>query len=63
MVRKNNKMEEKRHNGRQAMAGTLEPHSPWPDDMFGEEPNHISTTVSSVGDMEPEPLPIDGQVS
>ncbi len=63
MVRKNNKMEEKRHNGRQAMAGTLEPHSPWPDDMFGEEPNHIGTTVSSVGDMEPEPLAADEEES
>src|SRR5882724_1023967 len=63
MVRKNNKMEEKRHNGRQAMAGTLEPHSPWPDDMFGEEPNHISTTVSSVGDIDPETSAADEEES
>ena len=63
MVRKNNKMEEKRHNGRQTMAGTLEPHSPWPDDMFGEEPNHISTTVSSVGDIDPETSAADEEES
>src|SRR5439155_6840760 len=63
MVRKNNKMEEKRHNGRQAMAGTLEPHSPWPDDMFGEEPNHISTTVSSVGEIDPEASAADEEES
>jgi RNA polymerase primary sigma factor len=63
MVRKNNKMEEKRHNGRQTMAGTLEPHSPWPDDMFGEEPNHISTTVSSVGEIDPETSAADEEES
>src|SRR5712692_543249 len=63
MVRKNNKMEEKRHNGRQAMAGTLEPHSPWPDEMIGEEPSHISTTVSSVGEIDPETSAADEEES
>jgi RNA polymerase primary sigma factor len=55
MVRKNNKMEEKRQNGRQAFAsaGTLEHH--WPEDLFTEEASHSDAGVSTVNDIEPEP--------
>src|SRR5262249_34223813 len=59
MVRKSNKMEEKRQNGRQAVAsaGTLEHH--WPDDLFAEEPNHADAGVTSANDIEQESLAAD----
>ena len=61
MMRKNNKVEEKRQNGRHAIGGTLEHRSQWPEDIFPEEPNH--TAISSVGDIEPEHLAAEDEES
>jgi RNA polymerase primary sigma factor len=65
MVRKNNKVEEKRQNGRQAIAsaGTLEHRDHWPEDIFAEESGHSTSTGVSVGDIDPEPLPADDEES
>jgi RNA polymerase primary sigma factor len=62
MVRKNNKMEEKRQNGGQAIAsaGALEHERPWPDDIFAEESGH---PVTSVGDIDSEHLTAEDEES